>query len=126
MSGGSCASAVAQIADQPIVGRPEIDADDGMPKWSASQPRVRLVARIAVARHDDADDLSRRRHLAQPRDDRRIDPAAEADDEPARAGAVDTLPQPSAICVRVADASCRRLHPRSSLFGGSAGGPRCR
>jgi hypothetical protein len=55
------------------------------------EARIGFIFRIAVGRHDHTHDLSRYRHLTQPDDDRRVDPAAQPDDEAARAGGDDTL-----------------------------------
>ena len=57
--------------------------------------RIVLVLRIAVAREQDGDRVVRRRELRQPRDDRRINAAAQADDEPGAAGCLEMLPHPA-------------------------------
>jgi len=47
------------------------------------EPGILLIAWIAVAGHDDANDVLGSRRLAQPEDNGGIDAAAQADDEPA-------------------------------------------
>ena len=72
------------LAQQRFVRRLQIDPDRRDTERVRDQPRVSFVVRIAAARHDHAGNLSRGGELTQPRHDRRVDPAAQPDDEPAR------------------------------------------
>ena len=58
------------------------------------QPGICGVRGGAVARHDDADDIARRRDLAEPRDYGGVDPAAQPDGESLGAADGQVLAQP--------------------------------
>src|SRR3954469_3637929 len=58
------------------------------------QPRISSVRGGAVARHDHADDITWRRHLAEPRDDGGIDSSAQPDRESLGAADRQVLAQP--------------------------------
>ena len=76
---------IEQARDQRVVRLREIDPQRPQLEVIGDEPRVRLVPRVAVTRHQDADDFVVGRNLREPGDDRRIDTAAETHDEPARA-----------------------------------------
>ena len=62
--------------------------------------RVGLVLRMAVTRKEHADDALRHRKVAESCHQRRIDAAAQADDEPARAGGMGAFTKPGGDGVR--------------------------
>ena len=106
----------AQIADQPIVGAFEIDADRGDGEMVREQPGVSLVAGVTVARHDHADHPPRRRDLTETGDNRRVHTAAQAYDEAARARFGRALLEPLRnqlhTCRHIADYSIAGLSRR--------------
>ena len=75
-------------------GRAEIDAHGRDAERLRDERRVLFVLRLAVAGQQHAEDVAVHRHLTQPRDDSRVDAAAQADDESARAGGVHALAKP--------------------------------
>ena len=132
-----------EIGQQPVVGGGQIDPDGRDVEMIRDQPRVGFVARVAVARHQDADHLARRRHLAQPGHDGRIEPATEADHESVRAGERQMLAQPLGDVVPArrhghAESSrrdsaagacgslCSSIRRKASTSAGSNCFPRCR
>ena len=68
---------------------------NGMLNVRRHEAGVLLVLRMAVGREVDAEHALRRRELTQPRDQRRVDAAAQSEDEPARVGVHRLVAQPT-------------------------------
>jgi len=84
-----------RIRRQPVVGRRQIDGRGRQRELLGDEHGVAFVARIAVAGQQHRGDGARRRQLRQPRDDGRIDAAAQPHDESTRPGSGKVAPHPS-------------------------------
>jgi hypothetical protein len=85
---------VHEIGGKLIMDGLEIDANRRNGEMAGHSTRIPLVARAAVAGKDQSDDAPGCRQLAEPCHDRRVDPAAQADDQALRTCRRHALAQP--------------------------------